>query len=105
MNTTKDKKITLFIGRIFSFPISPRKQFRRLVFVLIIALAGVVLFHVYLFHRISSRNIFQSTVAPASTAPIINEKKLTDVLSRYEEKSKKRMELQTNPVVVEDPSR
>jgi hypothetical protein len=109
MNTTtkaqQKSKIKAVFGSVFSFPISPRRQFRRLVFVMFTMLILVIFAHLYLFNRISSHNIFTSTVIPVSTASVINEKKLTDVLTRYEAKNKKRIELQMNPVVVGDPSR
>ena len=104
-NPQQKSKFQSALGAFFSFPVSPRRQFRRLMFCLFGMLILIIFGHMYLFNRVASRNIFQSTVVSATTAPVINEKKLGDVLFRYEAKSKKRMEFQMNPIVVSDPSR
>ena len=72
---------------IFTFPISPRKQFRRLAVVTFIALIGVIAFHIQFFTQIQNQSLFQVTTAPAATIQTVNEKKLTMVLSRYQDKS------------------
>jgi len=101
---TEHKKIRQSL-RAGLFSVAPRRQFRRLVAVFLIILTLVVLFHMYLFNQLHSQNIFQRTQAAHSNAPVVNEKKLIDVLSRYDAKIKARTELQMNTMVVSDPSR
>ncbi len=107
-NSIQPKKISSSahsLGKIFSFPFAPHRQFRRLTFVAFILLAGSIGVHMYLFHRILSRNIFQVTSAPSNSSAVVNEKKLSSVLSRYKAKSQMRTDLETNPAAVPDPSK
>ena len=92
------------LGKVFAFPIAPRRHFFRLMIVSFVLLVVVVSFHMYFFNQILSRNIFQITTVPTSTSPVVNEKKLNEVLLRYENKNQNRLLLQTNPTVVVDPS-
>ncbi len=90
---------------VFSFPIAPYRQFRRLMIGGSILLIAVICVHMYLFQSILSHNIFQSTGIQAPVAPVVNAKKLDSVLSRYEAKSQTRLQLQTNPVSITDPGK
>lgn len=74
------------IRKIFFFPMSPRRQFFRLMVVLLVLFLALASFHAYFFYRISSHDIFQTSAVQAPTGPTVNEQKLTSVLSRYDAK-------------------
>ena len=89
----------------FSFPIAPRRQFRRLMIATCVFFVIVATFHAYFFYSLVSHDIFPYTSGSTTTGPKINEKKLNAVLLRYETKAGVQQTALTLAPVVLDPSR
>jgi hypothetical protein len=90
--------------KVFSFGISPYRQFTVLAAVMLSLLACLVGFHMYLFYRIESHDIFQGVPVQAS-APSVNEKRLENVLLRYQAKEAARAAAALKTLAVSDPEK
>jgi hypothetical protein len=98
-------KIKINLKGMFTFPIAPQKHFRRLLLISTLLLVGDVGYHFYFFRQILSHDINQVTATEVTLPTVVNSKKLEGVLLRYEAKNKKRIDLQTTPTAVADPSK
>lgn len=87
------------------FPRSPRPQFRRLVLSGAGILVVIIGIHVYLAYRIGAEDIFGGTPAFTTQFAKVNEKKLTTILSRYDEKAQLRQDSLSKEPPVSDPSK
>lgn len=103
--TKPKKKINLSFKNVFVFPISPVRQFRRLVIASFILLLVTVGFHLYIFYGVESRSLFGEGQSLLPRAPEVNDKKLTEVLSRYDAKEAVRAKASTMVPVVVEPGR
>lgn len=104
MATTKNstEKLKNMMKGVFVFPLSPERQFRRLVIVTLMLLAALVAFHMYFFKHIESPNLFQSNTTIITAGQTVNEKKLTSVLARFQDKAAVRaIASQLSPLVAE----
>ena len=91
---------------VFVFPMSSRRQFRRLMIVTSVLLLVSIGFHVYFFRRVESGILFQSPASlPVQTGATVNETKLANVLDRYEKKSTVRAAALSLVPLVAEPSK
>ncbi len=93
-----------FLASTFIFPINPRMQFRRLMIGGMILFIFVFLVHMYLFYKIESHSIFQTTDTSPMSVPVVNETKLATVLLRFEDKAVIRSAALNLVPAVADPS-
>ena len=107
MDTLKNipRKIKKFIKNIFVFPVSARRQFHRLLVVFFLALVAVIAFHTRFFYQVESESYFQSNTDSTALLQMVNEKKLTDILSRFDAKEKARADISNSTPPVLEPSR
>ncbi len=102
---TKLKSSKKFFAGKFTFPVVPRRQFRKLMIAATALFAVVLALHIYLFYRIESGTIFQTAPAQTATIPAVNQAKLATVLQRFEDKAVIRSAAPSLVPAVSDPSR
>ncbi len=104
MEKETKKKIKIRGPKTGFFPIAPWSQFRTLVIFCLVFFLILVAFHIYLFNRFESHNLFGGSGATSQTTPVVNQSKLDGVLKRFAEKEARREEAGV-AIPVSDPSR
>lgn len=89
----------------FSFGISPRRQFRRIVaFSFVVALILVSL-HLYFFYRVETHTLFVRDTTPAPVLPNVDASKLNTVLNIYDARAVSRVGALNKVPLVLDPGK
>ena len=83
----KKKKNVSLMSELFVFPIAPRRQFRRLVYICLTVLVLSVAAHAYVLYRIHDNQLFFANSTPVESLPSVNDTKLQAVLSEYDAKA------------------
>jgi hypothetical protein len=94
-----------YIKKIFSFNISPTKHFNRLIITSLVILIFVIVFHGYLYYRITYFDIKKSSELYPVPVPTINNNKLEKIINKFNEKAKTQQSILTATSSVVDPSR
>ena len=107
MKTDKNifEKFKKAIKGFFVFQISSKRQFSKLMITVFVVFVAVVIIHVRIFSNIQSDGFFKADSAPVAVGQTVNEKKLTNVLARFEEKAKARIVALTVVSPVLEPSK
>lgn len=101
-----NKKKNSPLKNIFVFPMSSRRQFRRLMMGMSLLFVVILGYHLYFVRQIQSGTLFPLPDAiPVDTGETLNAKKLTSVLDRYDTKATVRAAAITMTPAVSDPSK
>ena len=100
----KKKKSPSIISEIFVFPVAPRRQYRRLVYICLAVLVLSVAAHEYVLYRIRDHQLFFANSSTVEPLPSVDDAKLQTVLTQYDAKASREQAGQTAEPVVLQPN-
>ena len=90
------------MSELFVFPIAPRRQFRRLVYISLAVLVVSIAAHAYVLYRIHDNQLFFANSTSVQPIPSVDESRLQAVLTDYDAKASREQAGSTaNPSVVQ----
>ena len=99
----KQKKGT-FAAQLFAFPVSPRRQFRRLFYVCLTVMVLSVALHAYVLYRLRDGQVFFASNTSAEPLPAVDNAKLQGVLAQYSAKAARVQAAQVATPLVAEPN-